>query len=122
MKLTGISADLGSHLESALAAALAEEAQNLASALRETLATSPGGPHSHPWQRTGTLHNSIEMVAADTEAVVGSNDPVAHYQEHGSQTLPPRPSFGPLAAIAGPGIAHRLGLIARNAIAPLNGK
>ncbi|MDR3525388.1 MAG: hypothetical protein P4L66_14955 [Acetobacteraceae bacterium] len=122
MKLTLLTSRLGSDLEVSLAAALADEAQALAKALRDTFATAPGGPHSHPWQRSGTLHASIEVAISETEAVIGSNDPVALYQEHGGPTLPPRPSFGPLAATAGPGIAHRLGQIAHDAIAPLNGK
>jgi len=122
MKLALLASRFGADLEEVLTAALADEAQALATALRETLATSPGGPHSHPWQRTGALHNSIGVAESATEAVIGSNDPVALYQEHGSPTLPPRPSFGPLAAIAGSGIAHRLGQIAHDAIAPLNGK
>lgn len=118
MRLSLIADRLGGSLDAALASALAEEARQLADTLRETLATPPGGPHSHPWQRSGVLHDSIEVETGDSEAVILSRDPVALYQENGSATLPPRPSFGPLAAIAGPGIAHRLGQIARAAIAP----
>ena len=118
MRLSLIAGRLGSSLDAALSAALADEARQLAEALRETLATSPGGPHSHPWQRSGVLHDSIEVETGDHEAAIFSRDPVAFYQENGSAILPPRPSFGPIAAIAGPGIARRLGQIARDAIAP----
>ena len=118
MKLALIADRLGVSLDAALSAALADEARQLADTLRETLATPPGGPHSHPWQRSGNLHDSIEVETSDNEAAIFSRDPVALYQENGSATLPPRPSFGPLGAIAGPGIAHRFGHIARDAIAP----
>jgi hypothetical protein len=121
MKLSLIADRLGTSLDTALSAALAKEAEQLAASLREILSTPPGGPHSHPWQRSGVLRDSVEVETGETEAAVVSRDPVALYQENGTATLPPRPSFGPLAAVAGPGIAHRLGQIAHDAIVPNKG-
>ena len=116
MKLITIVGLLGASLESKLSDALADEASALANAIREELATPVGGPHSHPWLRTGTLHDSVSVSTTASEAVIGSSDPVALYQEQGSDILPPRPTFGPMAALAAPGIAKRLGKIAHEAI------
>ncbi len=116
MKLITLIGLLGTSLEATLADALVDEASALADAIREELATPVGGPHSHPWLRTGALHDSVTVSTDVGEAVIGSNDPVAFYQEHGSATLPPRPTFGPIAAIAAPGIAERIGKIAFGAI------
>jgi hypothetical protein len=116
VKLSGLSSRLGIDLESRLAEALSVEAAQLADSLRAELAILPGGPHTHPWQRTGTLRDSIEVEVSNTEASVFSRDPVASLQENGTATLPPRPTFGPLAAVAGPGIARRLGEAARAAL------
>ncbi len=116
MKLSRLANDLGLALETHLAQALQREAAAIAASLVETLATPPGGPHQHPWQQTGTLHDSIETEITATEAIIASTDPVALIQEHGTTTIPPRPSFGPLAALAAPGIAHRIGEAALHAL------
>ena len=109
MKLADLAANLGARFDQAISFALAAEVGALTDALRDILSTEPGGPHAHPWVQTGTLHNSIESEISDTEVTIFSNDPVAVIQENGTPKLPPRPSFGPLAAVAGPGIAHRIG-------------
>jgi len=116
MNLASLANSLGTRLDEAISIALAAEAGALTDALRDILGTAPGGPHSHPWQQTGTLHDSIAADISNTEAVIGSNDPVAVLQEHGTPKLSPRPSFGPLAAVAGPGIAHRIGEAAMAAL------
>ncbi len=116
MKLADMVARLGERFDQAISLALATEAKALFAALGETLDTQPGGPHSHPWRQTGALHDSIALELTDSVALIGSNDPVALYQEHGSAKLPPRPSFGPLAAVAAPGIAHRIGEAAHAAL------
>jgi phage gpG-like protein len=90
-------------------AALAEAATTLAAQLRQVLATPPGGPHDHPWRQTGALQDSIEYQSNDTEALIGSTSETAAYQEHGTATMPPRPSFGPLAATEGATIARHIG-------------
>lgn len=110
--LRHLAANLSHDLQTRLAEALQREGNALAASLADTLATPPGGPHAHPWRRTGTLHDSIVTATTDTEVLIASNDPVALLQEHGTARMSPRPSFGPLAALAGPGIAHRLGEVA----------
>lgn len=56
-----------------------------------------------PLLRTGEMRDSIEAVVTPTatgvKLDVGSNDPVALYQEMGTPTIPPRP-FIALSAIA----------------------
>ncbi len=111
--------DLSARVDHAISLAFAAEVGALTEALRDILSTEPGGPHTHPWLQTGTLHNSIQSEITDNEAIIFSNDPVAAVQEHGTPKLLPRPSFGPLAAIAGPGIAQRIGAAA---VAALRGE
>lgn len=74
--------------------------------MRAELATPPGGPHDTPWRRTGALQASIAHAADGLTAEIGSNDPAAAPQEHGTATALPRPFVSPVAtALAGP-VAH----------------
>ena len=116
MKLSHIAIHLGTTLDEALTEAITEEAEALADALREEFSGIPGGPHTHPWQQTGVLRDSISVSVGNGGAVIGSDDPVALYQEHGTDTVPPRPTFAPLAAVAAPGIAQRIGHAAMTAL------
>ena len=50
-----------------------------------------------PLLRTGEMRDSIEVEAHAHEAVVGTADVIALYQEQGTSTIPPRPFLGPAA-------------------------
>lgn len=50
-----------------------------------------------PLLRDGTLRDSIEVEIAPLEAVIGSKEDIAAYQEFGTATIPPRPFLGPAA-------------------------
>ncbi len=89
-----------------LTTALEAAATRIADAIRAELATPPGGPHDHPWQRTGALQSSIAQTVTGLTVQVGSNDPAAAPQEHGTATIPPRPFLAPVAAAAGGPVAH----------------
>ncbi len=93
-------------LDSIARATLAEQAQRLADLAQDALSVLPGGPHDHPWRRSGTLQDSVSAQAEGDEAVIGSTSQIALYQEHGTTDLPPRPTFGPLAAAEGEAIAR----------------
>lgn len=54
-----------------------------------------GFPEDEPLLRTGTLRDSIKVTARGNEAVIGSDDEVALYQEVGTDKIPPRPFLGP---------------------------
>jgi hypothetical protein len=58
-----------------------------------------GFPTPKPLLRTGELRDSIEHVVHGLEGAVGSNDPVAVFQELGTSRIPPR-SFLVSSAIA----------------------
>jgi hypothetical protein len=60
-----------------------------------------------PLLRTGELRGSIEYTVTGNEGCVGSNDPVAVYQEMGTSRIPPR-SFLRSAAISSEPKIHRL--------------
>ncbi len=93
-------------LETVANAALAAQAETIEIQLRDALSTAPGGPHDHPWLRTGALRDSIAFQAEGPEAAIGSTSQVAFWQEHGTSELPPRPTFAPIAAAAGEPAAH----------------
>ncbi len=54
-------------------------------------------PPDNPLERTGLLRESIERAAGPMEAVVGSNDEVAVFQELGTKFMPPRSFLGAAA-------------------------
>lgn len=58
-----------------------------------------GFPENEPLLRTGELYESIELQVAGPEAVVASMDPIALWQECGTEDghIPPRPFLGPAA-------------------------
>lgn len=93
-----------------LATALAEQAERLGQAVRDGLGEPQGaGEHDKPWRRTGALHDSIAVSAAGLEAAVGSNDPAAAPQEHGTSRIPPRPFLAPVAAERAEAISKAIG-------------
>ena len=98
--------DLG--VTETLGAALAMHAAELAEAVRNSLAASPGAPHDQPWRESGGLQASIESSSDGLNAQVGSNDPAAAPQELGTATIPPRPFLAPAAAEAGERIAQEI--------------
>lgn len=95
--------------EGMMAAVLAGQAEALASAVRETLGTPPGGDHGQPWVQTGALQGSIGYEVEGLQAVVGSSDPAAAPQELGTVHSPPRPFLALAAAEAASGIASAVG-------------
>src|ERR1700761_8189213 len=58
-----------------------------------------GFPEDEPLLRTGELRDSIESVVQGSEAMVGSMDPIALWQETGTDdgNLPPRSFLGAAA-------------------------
>lgn len=62
-----------------------------------------------PLLRTGHLCASIEHVAGDTEAFIGSNLDEAVWQEVGTSHVPPRSYLGHAAAEKAPEVAAILG-------------
>jgi hypothetical protein len=100
-------------------AALARQAEAMAGAVRETLSKQPGEAHVFPWMRTGTLHDSIEVVAEGAEAVIGSSDPVALWQEHGTPHLPPRPFLAPMAEQGAASVASAIGSAVATALSSI---
>ena len=92
-----------------LAAALAIQAATLADQVRTSLATPPGGPHDHPWRKTGSLQSSIDHTSDGLAAAIGSNSPAAAPQELGTATIPPRPFLAPAASSAADPIARAIG-------------
>lgn len=60
---------------------------------------SKGFPENEPLLRTGELRESIDTVVTGSEAMVGSMDPIALWQECGTDDghIPPRPFLGPAA-------------------------
>lgn len=87
-------------------AAFASCAANLADQVRDALSTPPGGPHNHPWLRTGALQNSVVLNCEHDTAIVASTSQIAIWQEYGTATVQPRPTFGPIAARNSQGIAQ----------------
>ena len=96
--------------EEVAARALAEQAERMAAAVRESLSAPPGsGGHDKPWARTGALRDSIGATADGLQAAVGSNDPAAAPQEIGTSHIPPRPFLAPVAAAMGEEVARAVG-------------
>lgn len=79
-------------------AALEHAARLLQEAVQERLSHPPGGDHTAPWRRTGSLQNSIELRSDVTSAAIGSDDPVTMEQELGTDNIPPRPFLSTTAA------------------------
>jgi phage gpG-like protein len=47
-----------------------------------------------PLLRTGELRNSIDYEVGEHKVTLGSTDPIAPFQEHGTAKIPPRPFIG----------------------------
>lgn len=95
-------------IATALQTALEAAANRIADAVRDVLATEPGGPHDTPWRQTGTLQASIATTIDGLTAHITSNDPAAAPQEYGTATIPPRPFLAPVATQLAEPIAHDL--------------
>ncbi len=96
--------------------ALGRAAERLTDAVKQALSHLPGEDHATPWLRTGELRNSVTYQIADNVSVVGSNDPVAVYQELGTSTIPPRPFLASVAAGEADGIARGIAGLIRAAL------
>lgn len=96
--------------EEVMRSALAEQAERLASAVRDQLSEPPGaGEHDRPWLRSGALRDSVGAQTDGLEAAIGSSDPAAAPQEMGTSRIPPRPFLAPIAASMGEGVARSVG-------------
>lgn len=56
---------------------------------------SKGFTPDDPLLRTGDMRDSITETVHGTKAVIGSDSPIALYQEQGTVHIPPRPFLGP---------------------------
>lgn len=70
-----------------------------------------------PLLREGDLRDSIEFQADGDQAAVGSDDPVAEYQELGTSTIPPRSFLASSAAEQSDRIAALIGTAYYRALA-----
>ncbi|WOJ89848.1 hypothetical protein RZS28_00595 [Methylocapsa polymorpha] len=69
-----------------------------------------GYPPNEPLLRTGELRDSIKHeVASGNEGYVGTNSPIAKYQEFGTIKIPPRPFLGGALAAKGEEVAECFG-------------
>jgi len=90
--------------------ALEQSAAAMAETVRQALSQAPeAGEHDLPWLRSGTLRDSIGHDADDSEAVIGSADPVAVFQETGTERASPRPFLSPVAERDGEAAARTIG-------------
>lgn len=69
-----------------------------------------GFPENEPLLRTGQMRDSIQHVVGDREGCIGTDDPIAEYQELGTSRIPPRSFLAGAAVRKGPQVAHILGL------------
>ena len=63
-----------------------------------------------PLLRTGEMRATIQVSAEGRHAAIGTNDPVAEYQEFGTARIPARPFMGPAAYRKGKDAAKAVGL------------
>lgn len=96
-------------LDATLHRAFKAAASFLQDTVQAELSHRPGGDHTFPWFRSGALHDSVGHQADASGAVIGSNDPVAVYQEAGTRTDPPRPFFAAAASVHAEPIADSIG-------------
>ena len=91
--------------------ALERSAALIADTVRQSLSEVPGGSeHGVPWRRSGALSASIGHQVDDDVAVVGSTDPVAVFQEIGTERDRPRPFLSPVAERDGEAVARSIGV------------
>lgn len=62
-----------------------------------------------PLERTGELRDSYEAEVDGLDAIAGSKDPIAYYQEIGTAHIPPREVLGPAAIRARKKIERAIG-------------
>jgi HK97 gp10 family phage protein len=72
-----------------------------------------------PLYRTGELRASIQHRVDETSAQIGTDDPIAEYQEHGTTKMPPRPFMAPAAHRKGEAAANAIGKAVGHAVAGL---
>ena len=90
--------------------ALERSAALMADTVRQSLSEVPGeAEHGVPWRRSGALRASIGHQVDDDVAVVGSSDPVAVFQEIGTERDRPRPFLLPIAERDGEAVARSIG-------------
>jgi HK97 gp10 family phage protein len=70
-----------------------------------------------PLLRTGEMRDSIKHEVDGLEAIIGSQSPIAAYQEFGTEKIPPRPFIGPAAFESKKQIEAILGIAIVTAIA-----
>lgn len=104
------------NIDAVAQAALGNATTALAEQVRDYLSTSPGGPHDRPWQRTGSLRDSIVCAADSDSGVVASTSPVAALQEHGTIRMTPRPFLAPVASASGRKIANDVAIAVSQAL------
>lgn len=63
-------------------------------------------PPDNPLLRTGALRISIEKHIEENRITIGSHDPVAHYQEFGTSTIPARSFIGRAMFVEGHQASH----------------
>ena len=68
-----------------------------------------GFSENDPLRRSGGLADSIEHMVESRTAYVGSNDPVAEYQELGTSRIPARSFLGGTAVEKGAEVAEIIG-------------
>ena len=96
--------------EEVMARALAEQANRMATRVRDGLSEPPGAAgHDEPWLRSGALRDSVGAEADGLQAVVGSSDPAAVPQELGTAHMPARPFLAPVAAGMGEEVTRAVG-------------
>lgn len=84
---------------------------------KEALGFTGSVSGTDPMLRTGELRDSISHEVGNRIAVVGSDDPVAIYQETGTSRIPPRPFLSTAAFREGAAAASTVGLAVANAVA-----
>ena len=103
--------------DAVMAAALAEQADKMAEAVRAGLLNTLGtADHERPWEQTGALRESVGSVTEGMSAAVGSSDAAAAPQELGTATIPARPFLAPVAAGMGEGVAQAIGAVMAGAL------
>ena len=75
-----------------------------------------GYAENDPLLRDGTLRDSIVTEHTVMQAVIGSKNPIAAYQEFGTETIPPRPFLAPAAEANKKKIHQMIGLAVAGAL------
>lgn len=79
---------------------------------------SQGWSANDPLFRSGELRETIHHEeVSDNVEVIGSPDLIMHYQEFGTDKIPPRPVLGPAALSTGEAVTETVGIAIYEAIA-----